>query len=201
MIKVHHLKESRSTRILWLLEELGLDYQRIDYDRDPQNRLAPLAMRAVHPLGKAPIVEDNGQVLVESAAIIEYLLDQYAPDQLRPEKSSPQYYVYQRWMYFAEGSAMLPVLLKLFLSGLEDQSAPVFAYAQKESELDFAYINDSLSSSTWFVGELFTAADIMMVTVLLLAQNQGMLENYPHIQSYLQRVSARKAFQKALTFG
>ncbi len=201
MIKVHHLKESRSTRILWLLEELGIDYQRIDYDRDPQTRLAPHAMRAVHPLGKAPIVEDDGLVLVESAAIIEYLLDKYAPEQLRPQKGSPQYYAYQQWMHFAEGSAMLPVLLKLFLGAIEDRSAPVFAYAQKEAELDFAYINDTLSSSTWFAGELFTAADIMMVTVLLYAQNLGLLENHPHIQSYLQRVSAREAFQKAATFG
>ncbi|OED42637.1 glutathione S-transferase [Endozoicomonas sp. (ex Bugula neritina AB1)] len=201
MIKVHHLKESRSTRILWLLEELGIEYQREDYERDAQTRLAPLSMREVHPLGKAPIVEDNGLVLIESAAIMEYLLDKYAPNQLRPEKETPDYHVYQKWMHFAEGSAMIPVLLRLFLGRMEDQSAPVFGYAQKEFELDFAYINETLSASTWLVGELFTAADIMMVTVLLLARNLGMLDNYPHIQFYLKRVSAREAFQKAISYG
>ena len=201
MVTVHHLKESRSTRILWLLEELGIEYRREDYERDPQTRLAPHSMRAVHPLGKAPIVEDDGLVLVESAAIMEYLLDKYVEDSLRPAKGTPEYYKYQQWMHFAEGSAMVPVLLKLFLGQMEDQSAPVFGYAQKEFELDFAYINETLSESSWFVGETFTAADIMMVTVLLFAKNLGMLENYPHIQSYLQRVSAREAFQKAASFG
>lgn len=201
MITVHHLKESRSTRILWLLEELGIEYERKDYERDASTRLAPHSMRAIHPLGKAPIIEDNGLILVESAAIMEYLLDQSATDQLRPEKGSPEYYVYQQWMHFAEGSAMLPVLLKLFLGHMEDQSAPVFGYAQKEFELDFAYINDTLSKSTWLVGEQFTAADIMMVSVLLFAQNLGMLESYSHIQSYMKRVSSRSAFQKAISFG
>ncbi len=201
MIKVHHLKESRSTRVLWLLEELGIDYQRVDYDRDPQTRLAPPAMRAIHPLGKSPIVEDEGHVLIESAAILEYLLDKYGENQLRPKRGSPEYYVYQQWMHFAEGSAMLPVLLKLFLGHMEDQSAPVFGYAQKEFELDFAYINSTLEKSPWFAGERFTVADIMMVTVLLFAKNLGMLEDYPYIQKYLQIVSARDAFQKAASFG
>ena len=201
MIKVHHLKESRSTRVLWLLEELGIDYQRQDYERDPQTRLAPAAMRAIHPLGKAPIVEDDGQVLIESAAILEYILDKHGEGKLRPAKGSAEYYAYQQWMHFAEGSAMLPVLLKLFLGNIEDQSAPVFSYAQKEFELDFAYINHTLEQSPWLTSESFTAADIMMVTILLFAKNLGMLENYPHIQSYLQRVSTRAAFQKAASFG
>lgn len=114
---------------------------------------------------------------------------------------SLEYYAYLQWMHFAEGSAMLPVLLKLFLEPIEDQSAPVFGYAQKEFELDFAYINRTLEKSAWFAGESFTAADIMMANTLLFAKNLGMLENYPHIQSYLQRVSAREAFQKAASFG
>ncbi|WP_067517494.1 glutathione S-transferase family protein [Endozoicomonas ascidiicola] len=201
MIKVHHLEQSRSTRVLWLLEEIGVEYQRIDYQRDPQTRLAPHSMREVHPLGKAPIVEDNGLLLVESAAILEYLLDQYAPDQLRPAKGSPEYYVYQQWMHFVEGSAMLPVLLKLFLGEMEDQSAPVFGYAQKEFELDFGYINSTLQSSSYLAGEDFTAADIMMVNTLLFAKNLSMLENYPAIQAYIQRISERQAFQTALSFG
>lgn len=201
MIKVHHLKESRSTRILWMLEELGIEYQREDYQRDANTGLAPHSMRAIHPLGKSPIVEDDGQILIESAAIMEYLLDQYAPDQLRPQRATPEYYVYQQWMHFAEGSAMLPVLLKLFLGHFEDQTAPVFSYAQKEFELDFSYINETLATTPYFAGDAFTAADIMMVSVLLFAQKMNMLDNYVHIQSYLKKITTRSAFLKAAALG
>ncbi len=201
MITIHHLKQSRSTRIIWLFEELNLDYQLVEYDRDPDTRLAPDSLRDVHPLGKAPIVEDNGLILVESAAIIEYMLDQYAPDQLRPLKSSKEHPLYLQWMHFAEGSAMLPVLLNMFLSGMDVSNAPVFRYAQKEQTLDFDYINDSLSTSAYFAGSEFSAADIMMTTVLLFAHTQGILSEHKHTQAYLQRIQQRPAFQKAASFG
>ncbi len=201
MIKIHHLKQSRSTRIIWLMEELGLDYEVISYDRDSVTRLAPATLRDIHPLGKSPIVEVNGSVLVESAAIIEYLLDQYAPDKLRPAKNDHAYTRYLQWMHFAEGSAMLPVLLNMFLSAVEDKSAPVFGYAQKEAQLDFSYINETLSTSDYFCGQDFTAADIMMGSVLNFSQPQGLLDDYPAIQAYLTRLNKRAAFIKATTFG
>ena len=200
MIKIHHLKQSRSTRIIWLLEELRVEYTVVSYDRDPVTHLAPVSMRKIHPLGKAPIVEIDDNVMVESAAIIEHLLDQYASDSLRPAKTDADYPVYLQWLHFAEGSAMLPVILNLFLGSIEDKSAPVFGYAQKEAELDFSYINQTLADSSYFCGEDFTAADIMMSTTLMLAQMQGIIASYPHIQAYLERIQQRPAFIKAASF-
>ncbi|WP_461536007.1 glutathione S-transferase family protein [Spongorhabdus nitratireducens] len=200
MIKVHHLKQSRSTRVIWLLEELGLDYELVTYDRDPQTNLAPAVLREIHPLGKAPIVEDDGRILVESAAILECLLDKYAPDKLRPARDSVDYPAYQQWLHFAEGSAMLPVLLNLFLNGLDIGEAPVVGYARKEAMLDFAYIESVLTQSDFFVGDTFTAADIMMASVLMFAMKQNMLTEYPATQAYLGKIMQRKAFQKAASF-
>ncbi|MRI33890.1 glutathione S-transferase family protein [Endozoicomonas sp. OPT23] len=201
MIKIHHLKQSRSTRIIWLAEELGLDYDVISYDRDENTRLAPVSLREVHPLGKAPIVEVNGSTLVESAAILEYILDHFAPEKLRPAKTEKAYSQYLQWLHFAEGSAMLPVLLNMFLAAVDSKDAPVFGYARKEAELDFAYINETLADSDYFCGDLFTAADIMMGSVLAFAQPQGLLDNYPAILAYLTRLHQRPAFIKAASFG
>ncbi len=201
MIKIHHLKKSRSTRVIWLLEELGLDYELITYDRDPTTNLAPVALREVHPLGKSPIVEDDGRVLVESAAILESLLDKYAPDTLRPARDANEYPVYQQWLHFAEGSAMLPVLLSMFLDGMDVDNSKIAMYAKKEECLDFTYIESVLKQSTFFVGDDFTAADIMMATVLLFAMQRGMLKDYSATQAYVGRIMQRPAFQKAAALG
>ncbi len=201
MLTVHHLKQSRSPRVIWLLEELGIGYEIVTYERDPQTNLAPASLRDIHPLGKAPIVDDDGRILVESAAILECLLDKYAPEKLRPARHSDAYPVYLQWLHFAEGSAMLPVLLNLFLNGLDVGEAPVVGYAKKESMLDFAYIESTLKQSEYFSGEAFTAADIMMGWVLVFAMKQGMLAEHLATQAYLGRITQRPAFQKAHTFG
>ncbi|CAA0109352.1 Uncharacterised protein [BD1-7 clade bacterium] len=194
MITVHHLKQSRSTRIIWLLEELGIEYTVQSYDRDPQTHLARVSLRQIHPLGKAPIVDIDEKILVESAAIIEYVITAFAPDQLRPDVESDEYATYLQWMHFAEGSAMLPVLLDMFTADLDLNDAPVLYYAKKERDLDFAYINSHLLHHAFFAGSEFTAADIMMMTVLLFAAGRGMLEGYDAINEYVQRLSSRKAF-------
>ncbi|CAA0104510.1 Glutathione S-transferase GST-4.5 [BD1-7 clade bacterium] len=194
MITVHHLKQSRSTRIIWLLEELGIEYTVKSYDRNPQTHLAPESLRKIHPLGKAPIVEIGEQVLVESAAIMEYVITTFAPDQLRPDSESDAYATYLQWMHFAEGSAMLPVLLDMFTADLNLNDAPVLYYAKKERDLDFAYIDKHLQRYEFFAGSQFTAADIMMMTVLLFATGRGMLEGYDAINEYVQRLSSREAF-------
>ena len=201
MVKIHHLKQSRSTRIIWLMEELDQDYELVVYDRDPVTNLAPVSLREIHPLGKAPIVDVDGTILVESAAILECLQDRIGGDKLRPAKGSAEYTRYQQWLHFAEGSAMLPVLLNMFTDGLDLGDAPLLAYAKKEEMLDFSYINNVLAESDYFAGQHFTAADIMMATVLHFAHARGMLTDYPHIGTYLARIQKRDAFVKAIAHG
>ena len=125
MLELHHLKESRSRRISWLLEELELDYQVIIYERDPKTRFAPPELKAIHPLGKAPVLKDGDQVLIESGAIIEYLIQRYGNGALVPAAGTAAYYQYLQWMHYAEGSAMLPILLRLYVGKLGEAGAPL----------------------------------------------------------------------------
>ena len=202
MITVHHLNQSRSSRVIWLLEELQLPYQIVNYQRDKTTRLAPASLGEVHPLNKAPVVVDGDIVLCESGAVMEYIIDQDEDKRLRPEAGTAEYYRYLEWLHFAEGSLSLPLITNLFMQMEErDGTQAMDGYIAKEIALDFAYIESTLSDVSYFAGEAFTAADIMMTFMLEIAASQGLLEGRESIKAYLERIQQRPAYQKAKSFG
>ncbi|KJH71989.1 glutathione S-transferase [Aliterella atlantica] len=203
MLVVHHLNNSRSQRILWLLEELGLEYEIKRYERDVETMLAPASLRAVHPLGKSPVITDDSLTLAESGAIIEYLVERYGNGKLAPAPSTDQWWQYKYWLHYAEGSAMPLLVMKLIFNhfDLGDCSASTQLIAP-QIKLHVDYIEGELSKSTWFVGEEFTAADIAMSFPLEAAEAQlGLDASYRQLKSFLDRIHARPAYQKALEHG
>jgi glutathione S-transferase len=223
MIVVHHLNNSRSQRVLWLLEELGLEYEIVRYQRDPKTMLAPPELRAIHPLGKSPVLVVDGEnaldekiTLAESGAIVEYLVERYGNGRLIPAAGTPERRRWTYWLHFAEGSAMPPLLLKLIFDRIETGPMPFFArpiaraIAKKVKDgfvlpniaAQLAYMESELARSAWFAGEAFTAADIQMSFALEGAAARGGLgQQYPHLSDWLQRIHARPAFQRALERG
>ena len=202
MLTVHHLNKSRSKRVLWLLEELEMPYQRIDHQRDLHTNLAPEGLKAVHQLSKAPIIVDGDITLCESSTIMEYILDQDVKKRFRPEKGTKEYYQYMEWSHFAEGSLALPVMFTLFM-GMETRSGDqkMDGYIAKEVALDFGYIESTLAERDFFAGAEFTAADIMMQIMLEIAANLGLLKGRDKTMAYLEKIQQRPAYQKALSFG
>jgi glutathione S-transferase len=216
MLTVHHLNNSRSQRVLWLLEELGVPYEIRSYQRDPKTLLAPPELRAIHPLGKAPVIEDEGQVIAESGAIIEYLVDRYDTGLLAPLPGMPERLRFTYWLHYAEGSAMPPLLLKLVASRIATAPMPFFAkpIARKIAEklqatfvdpqlaLHLSYVNDTLGATGWFVGDAFSAADIQMSFPLEAAMaRSGMAQRLPHVAAFLKRIHQRPAYRRALERG
>ncbi len=162
MIKLHHLVNSRSQRILWLLEELGLDYELVIYPRDPKTNFAPPELKAIHPLGKSPVLEDNGRVLAESGAIIDYVVRRHGQGRLAPAPDSAEYDDYVHWLHYAEGSAMLPLLLNLYVGRTGEAGAPLMPRISSEVKNHFGYISGALTERDYLVGNSFSAADIQM---------------------------------------
>ncbi|MDB5798304.1 MAG: glutathione S-transferase, C-terminal domain protein [Paucimonas sp.] len=216
MIVVHHLNNSRSQRILWLLEELGLEYKVVRYERDPKTMLAPPALRAVHPLGKSPVITDEGTTVAESGAIIEYLIDKYDNGSLRPAAGSPERLRYTFWLHFAEGSAMPPLLLSLIFSRIESAPMPFFVKPvaravagkvrlgliepQLKSQLE--YMEAEMTRAPWFAGAQFSAADIQMsFPVEAAASRAGLGPGQGHLRAWLARIHARPAYVRALERG
>lgn len=201
-ITVHHLEESRSQRVLWLLEELGLAYDVKRYARNAQTRLAPPELKQVHPLGKSPVIEANGTVLAESAAIIEYLAETEASGKLAIPAGDAARFDYLYWLHFAEGSAMLPLLLKLYVGLLGENGAPLMQM-RVEPEIDnhFSFINAHLEGRDYFAADRFTAADVQMSFVLDAGANRGGLDRYPNMVRVRKLQQARPAYQRALEKG
>ncbi|XYJ10909.1 glutathione S-transferase [Telluria sp. B2] len=216
MITVHHLNNSRSQRILWLLEELGLEYEIKKYQRDPKTMLAPPELKAVHPLGKSPVISDGDTVVAESGAIIEYLVERYGNGRLVPAAGTPEKLKYTYFLHFAEGSAMSPLLMKLVFDRVENGPMPFFvkpvarAIARKvkdgfvnpniQAQLD--YLEAELAQRPWFAGQEFSAADIQMSFPLEAATARGGLgAQYPKLLGFVQRIHARPAYQRALARG
>lgn len=198
MITLHHLNRSRSKRIIWLLEELQVPYEIKAYQRDAETMLAPPELKAIHPLGKSPVIEEDGRVIAESGAITEYLAEKYAADTLVPSKDSDQYALYLQWLHFAESSAALPLLMHYFLKIDDNSQAPFLeGYSKKELVLILDYLNQHLTQNKWLVGEQFTAADIMLSFIIELSAALGLLSDYPALTSYLSALHAMPAAQKA----
>ena len=160
MIVVHHLNESRSQRVLWLLEELELPYEIRHYARDAKTRLAPPELTAVHPLGKSPVLEDDGRTLIESGAIVDYLIRRHGGGHLQPAADDPDFEDYQQWLHYAEGSAMLPLLLKLYVSRLGEAGAPLWPRIDSELANHLGYVDRSLQGRDWLVGNTLSGADV-----------------------------------------
>ena len=217
MLTVHHLNNSRSQRILWLLEELALPYEIVRYQRDAKTMLAPPELRRVHPLGKSPVVtSDDGLTLAESGAIIETVVERYGQGQLAPVAGTPEALRYRYWLHYAEGSAMPPLLLKLVFDKIENTPMPFFVKPiakaisgkaksgfitpQIATHLDF--LEAELGKSLWFAGDTFTGADIQMSFPVEAAQSRGGLNaSRPKLMAYLERIHARPAYQRALERG
>ena len=216
MIILHHLENSRSQRVLWLLEELGLPYEVQRYARDPKTMLAPPALLQVHPLGKSPVITDGDITVAESGAIVEYLLDAHGAGRLRPAAGTAQRRRYTYWLHFAEGSAMpflllklvfdkvrtapLPFFLKPVSKGIADQVTKTFIAPNLERQLD--YMEAELKQRPWFAGDDFSAADVQMSFPLEAAAARGGLDGrYPALAAWLAKVHARPAYQRALTVG
>jgi len=201
-IIVHHLEESRSQRILWLLEELELDYEVRRYARNPQTRLAPPELKEIHPLGKSPVVQHDGRVIAESGAIVEYFAEREAGGKLAVTPDDPARADYLYWLHFAEGSAMLPLLLKLYVGMLGEAGAPLMQMRiEPEIESHLAHADRALEGRDYFVANRFTAADIEMSFVLDAGNNRGGLHRYPNLVRVRKLLQARPAYQRALERG
>ena len=199
MIVVHHLNDSRSQRVLWLLEELGLDYDIRKYQRDPVTRLAPPELKAVHPLGKAPVITDDEQTVHESGAIIDYLIRHHGNGRLQPSVGWPEYETYHQWMHYAEGSAMLPLMLRLYTARLGEAAAPLAPRIDSEVANHLGYVDAALEGREWLMGDELTGADIQMSFVGEAAR--GLRKSYPHLDAWVRRFQARPAYQRALERG
>jgi glutathione S-transferase len=217
MITVHHLNNSRSHRVIWLLEELGVDYEIKQYERDPETLLAPKSLLKVHPLGKSPVITDGDTTIAESGAIIEYLIERYdIENKLAPELGTDTRLRYTYWLHFAEGSVMSPLLLKLVFHQVENAPMPFFvrpiakaisqktlnSYVDPQIKLHLDYIESELEKSTWFAGGRLSGADVQMSFPLEAAHANGALEeSHPKILAFIKRIQSRAGYKRALERG
>ncbi len=200
MITVHHLNESRSQRILWLLEELALPYEIAFYQRDPMTRLAPPELTAVHRLGKSPVLTDGDSTIIESGAIVDYVLRHYGTGRLMPVPGR-DFEAYVPWLHYAEGSAMLPLLLKMYVGRLGDAGTPLHPRIDSEIANHLGYLDGALAGRDWLVGDALSGADIQMSFVGEVAGAFGLRGTYPHIDGWVRRFQARDAYRRALDKG
>jgi glutathione S-transferase len=201
VLKVHHLNNSRSQRILWLLEELGTPYEIVHYQRMAPLPLAPPELKQVHPLGKSPVITDDGATVAESGAIVEYLLEKYGKGRMRPAAGTSDHVSYLQWIHYAEGSAMLPLLLALYANMLGDGAAPLRPYIDGEIAKHLTYIQDSLGDRDFLVGGDLTGADIQVSFPLEASAAGDRLKDFPGLTRYLGRLQARPAYRRALEKG
>lgn len=198
---VHHLNNSRSQRILWLLEELNVPYQIRHHQRDAVTNLAPPELLAVHPLGKSPVIEDDGKIIYESAAIVEYICERHGGAHLVPARGTDDHIHYLEFLHFAEGSAMTPILLNLYTGRLGEAAAPLRPRIDQQLQSHFQYMEDQLRPSGWYVGDTLTGADIMLSFPAEAAVKMGYAADKPKLSAFVTAIHARPAFQKALEKG
>ena len=199
MLVVHHLNDSRSQRILWLLEELGAPYEIKFYHRDAATRLAPPELKAVNQLGKSPAVTDGDLTIIESGAIIDYIQRTYGGGRLAPAQGTRDYEAYNQWLHYAEGSAMLPLMLALYVGRLGEAGAPLQPRIESETANHLGYVEASLAGRDWLVGNDITAADVQMSFVGEIARSRG--AGFPNITAWVDRFQARPAYRRALEKG
>src|SRR3979490_3120802 len=201
MLTLHHLNDSRSQRILWLLEELGTPYEMKRYQRNARARLAPPDLEAVHPLGKSPFIPDGDLTGAESGAIVDYIIRRYGKGELMPALGSPDCEVYNEWLHYSEGSAMLPLMLNLYVSRLKEAGAPLHPRIDGEMTNHLGHVDGALNGKEFFVGNSLTAADIQRSFVGDMARVFDKLAPYPNLKAWLARMHARPAFQRSIEKG
>lgn len=205
MLTLHHLNDSRSQRILWLLEELGTPYEMKRYQRDATTRLAPPELTAVHPLGKSPVITDGGITIAESGAIVDYLVRTYGQGNgkpaMMPAPDSADFEAYMEWLHYSEGSAMLPLMMNLYVSRLKEAGAPLHPRIDSEMANHLGYVDGALKGKKFFVGTSLTGADIQMSFVGEMAKVFDKLAPYPNLAAWLTRMHARPAFQRSVEKG
>jgi glutathione S-transferase len=216
MLTLHHLENSRSQRILWLLEELGVEYRIKHYKRNPVTSLAPPELQAIHPLGKSPVITDGDTTVAESGAIIEYLVGKYDNGRLRPAEGTPERLAWTYWLHYAEGSFMPLMIVSLIMNRIESAPMPFFIkpiakgitgkvrsnYLEPNVKRNLAFMEATLTKSTWFCGDSMTAADMQMSFAVEAAEVRTDLKaHYPKLQGFLQRIRVLPAYQRALEMG
>ena len=194
MLTVHHLNNSRSQRILWLLEELETPYVIKAYSRDPTSNLAPPDLKAIHPLGKSPVLDEDGRVIIESGAITDYIIRRHGGGRLAPAPGSDAHEAYLQWLHFAEGSAMTPFLLALYTARLGDAAAPLQPRIQEQIGDHVSYLSQSLGQNDWLVDNTLSGADIMVSFIAEIATAQGLGAHFPNLPAYVQRFQSRPAW-------
>jgi len=199
MIEIHHLKESRSRRITWLLEELELDYQVVMYQRDAQTRLAPPELKLIHPLGKAPILRDGETTVFESGAIVQYLIQRYGNGRMAPAENAADYPRYLSLMHYAEGSAMLPLMLRLYVGRLKEAGEPLHPRIESELDTHFGFLNDALVGRTFFMGHELTGADVQLSFPIQMFVAAKGPEKFPELTRFVKAIEARPAYERAIS--
>ena len=201
MLTLHHLNDSRSQRILWLLEELGAPYEMKHYQRDAKTRLSPPELEAIHPLGKSPVISDGDLKIAESGAIVDYLIRTYGNGEMMPKAGTQQYETYNEWLHYAEGSAMLPLMLNLYVSRLKEAGGPLHPRIDSEIANHLGYADGALEGKAFFVGQSLTGADIQMSFVGEMADVFNRLGPFSNLRAWLARMHARPAFQRSVEKG
>jgi glutathione S-transferase len=202
MIVVHHLNNSRSQRILWLLEELGIAYRLEQYRRDPNTNLAPPELLAIHPLGKSPVMQDGDLILAESGAIIEYLIERHGDGQLKPQPGTPEHVRYLYWMHFSEGTIMLHLVSRIYLTRVGEAAQAMQRRVEVMINNDLDLVEAELNKSSHLAGEAFSAADVHMGFPLEFAAHAGLVsERHVKLREYLARMQARPAYRRAIESG
>jgi glutathione S-transferase len=203
MLTVHHLNDSRSDRILWLLEELGVPYEIKRYQRDAVTRLAPPELKAVHPLGKSPVITDDGRTIAESGAIVDYLIRRHGKGKLQPDPATPLYDEYVQWLHYAEGSATVPLLMLLYVTWMAggDVPAPMKQRIDDELANHLGYLDRTLATRPFICGSDFTGADVQITFVGEMARLLGQLGDKPNLDAYVTRMHQRPAYRRAIERG
>jgi glutathione S-transferase len=199
MLRVHHLNNSRSQKTLWLLEELELPYEIVSYQRDPATMMGPPAIKALHPMGKSPVLEEDGRLLFESGAISDYVLTRYGNGRLMPDPQGPDYLRYVELIYFAVAAGMNPIMLSMHSRARGNAGGDDYSAAELARVL--SYIESKLDTGPWLLGEVFTAADIQLSFVAELARYLGSISDYPRTIEWLKRLTARPAFERSIAKG
>jgi glutathione S-transferase len=201
MLTLHHLNDSRSQRILWLLEELGTPYEMVRYQRNGETRLAPPELEKIHPLGKSPVIVDGDIRIAESGAIVDYVIRRYGKGAMMPARDSADYEAYNEWLHYSEGSAMLPLMLNLYVSRLKEAGSPLHPRINSEIKNHLGYTERALQGREFFVGQSLTGADIQMSFVAEMAKVFDRLTPYPNFGAWLSRMHARPAFKRSVEKG
>jgi glutathione S-transferase len=201
MLTLHHLNDSRSHRILWLLEELGTPYEMVRYQRNGETRLAPPELEKIHPLGKSPVIVDGDIRIAESGAIVDYVIRRYGKGAMMPARESANYEAYNEWLHYSEGSAMLPLMLNLYVSRLKEAGSPLHPRIDSEIANHLGYVDGALKGREFLIGDALTGADIHMSFVAEMAKVFDRLAPYPNLGAWLSRMHARPAFKRSVEKG